>query len=79
MISLWKEMLGKFCKKKKYAPTRQQSIKYSHNLLFVLFLFFLFFLNRKSSPSGKAEILDFTVSAPCSVSLAVGRLMLAVC
>lgn len=43
------------------------------------FFFFLFFLNRKSSPSGEAEILDFTVSAPCSVSLAVGRLMLAAC
>lgn len=75
MISLWKKMLGKFCKKKKYAPTHQQSIKYSHNLLFV----FLFFLNRKSSPSGEAEILDFTVSASCSVSLAAGRLMLAAC
>lgn len=76
MISLWKKMLGKFCKKKKYAPTHQQSMKYSHNLLF---FFFLFFLNRKSSPSGEAEILDFTVSASCSVSLAAGRLMLAAC
>lgn len=71
MISLWKKMLGKFCKKKKYAPTHQQSMKY--------FVFFLFFLNRKSSPSGEAEILDFTVSASCSVSLAAGRLMLAAC
>lgn len=43
------------------------------------FFFFLFFLNRKSSPSGEAEILDFTVSASCSVSLAAGRLMLAAC
>lgn len=77
MISLWKKMLGKFCKKKKYAPTHQQSMKYSHNLLF--FFSFLFFLNRKSSPSGEAEILDFTVSASCSVSLAAGRLMLAAC
>lgn len=78
MISLWKKMLGKFCKKKKYAQTHQQSMKYSHNLLF-FFFFFLFFLNRKSSPSGEAEILDFTVSASCSVSLAAGRLMLAAC
>lgn len=46
---------------------------------FAFFFFFLFFLNRKSSPSGEAEILDFTVSASCSVSLAAGRLMLAAC
>lgn len=74
MISLWKKMLGKFCKKKKYAPTHQQSMKYSHNLLFFFFFFSVFPKQKKLR-----KILDFTVSASCSVSLAAGRLMLAAC
>lgn len=70
MVSLWKEMLGKFHSNS--SAKQQICIQFA-------FWFFLFFLNRKGNPSGKAEILDFTVSAPCSVSLAVGRLMLAAC